>query len=623
MKTLIFTLIFSLQAFAAPVQPEITDPQIARQLVGVAQDIKNEQVIANAPDLKSCQDDYQKQSGSISNDPQALANLETCIKTKIGNKTGQQLSDFSDKLNLETYKLIPSKSLQNITKYLTQKLYQSLTNVDIEEKDIARKIQAMKFNNKKQVDHRDFYDLYKNQIAKNALTEVSRFCLVDFRNESPPPGAGNTFIEHWDELKAFTSQNPPIAVTDDGATDPFGSTSTKAQDTEASYRDIMKNIFKGDGAQAVVPDEKKLSNFFFFCGKKINELCDDYEKSCATSGSNRNCTGAPSPGSTGTASTTVTTPIKGAKACIAKTRLMAYKKAMKASEDIVKGLTDKAGSDFFLALDKNEMVKRYQRGVGSEKSLNELTNNASIDFYKATENESTKEAEDCANDPAKCDQFVVVSDAETRIEQNTNLMYLAKREAEMKRVKELQGQALDEFLEKNYPDIKEQMAKNPQLKVEELIGQRWDARRQAVIDDIKTRVSDRQVTDNEVKNDKNKREDVAQSNAREALSEKTRLAQVIFFNNIISSSLNLQTQSGQGLGRNLQALTNELDSADSEVNGAFSNLRQLTNSSGGSSGGSSQLTGNESVTNIDFLDDFIGVPKKQNGNNRGTAGRPE
>lgn len=623
MKTLIFTLIFTLQAFAAPVQPEITDPQIARQLVGVAQDIKNEQVIANAPDLKSCQDDYQKQSGSISSDPQALTILENCIKTKIGNKTGQQLADFSDKLNLETYKLIPSKSLQNITKYLTQKLYQSLTNVDIEEKDIARKIQAMKFNNKKQVDHRDFYDLYKNQIAKNALSEVSRFCLLDFRKQNAT--TNDSFIEHWNNLSDFTSQNPSIAVTDDGESDPFGSSSSTAQNTEASYREIMKNIFKGDGAQAQVPDEKKLSNFFFFCGKQINVLCDDFEKSCATSGTNRNCSGTPqaAAGAAAAPTTPVTAVNRGAKACVAKTRLMAYKKAMKASEDIVKSLSDKSGADIFLSLDKNEIVKRYQRGAGSEKSLNELTNNASIDFYKATENESTKEAEDCANDPAKCDQFVVVSDAETRIEQNTNLVYLAKRQAEMKRVKELQGQALDEFLEKNYPDIKEQLAKNPNLKVEDLVGQRWDARRQAVIDDIKKKVSDRQVTDNEIKNNKNEREDVAQKNAKDSLSEKTRLAQVIFFNNIISSSLNLQTQSGQGLGRNLQALTNELDSADNEVNGAFSNLRQLTNSSGGSSGGSSQLTGNESVTNIDFLDDFIGVPKKQNGNNRGAAGQPE
>jgi len=312
----------------------------------------------------------------------------------------------------------------------------------------------------------------------------------------------------------------------------------------------------------------------------------------------------------------------GAKACIAKTRLTAYKRAMKASEDIVKGLTENAGPDIFLALDKNEMVKRYQRGAGDEKSLNELTNNASVDFYKATQNDSTQEAEECIKDPSQCDQFVVVSDAETRIEQNTNLMYLAKREAELARVRDLvskQGQALDEYLEKNYPDLKDK-AKQPGFNLEEAISQRWDARRESVIDEIKKRIGANQVTEDEEKTDPNEKARVAKGNAERSLSEKTRLAQVIFFNNIISSSLNLQTQSGQGLGRNIQALSNELDSAETEAQGVFTNLRQLTNNgNGGSSGG--QLNGNESVTNIDFLDDFIGIPKDQNGS-RGAASTP-
>lgn len=622
MKTFIFTLIFSFQAFSTTSNPpELTDPQIARQLTGVAQDIKNEEVISRAPDLKQCQEDYQKQSGSIPNNSQAITALENCIKQKIANKTGDALAGFSDKLNLETYNLIPSKSIQNITKYLTQKLYQSLTGVDMEEKDVKTKLQAMKFNNKKQINHSDFYDLYKNQVAKNALAEVSRFCLIDFRNTTYK-NPGNTFIEHWNNLDDFTSQSPAIDVTDNGAANPFGNVSATPQDTEASYREIMKNIFKGDGTQAVVPDEKKLNNFFFFCGRKINELCDNYEKSCATgTASNRNCTGSAPTTPTQPGQAAAPAMVGGAKACIAKTRLMAYKKAMAASDEIVKGLRDNAGADIFLALDKNEMVKRYERGAGAEKSLNELTNNASIDFYKATQDESTKEAEECVKDPSQCDQFVVVSDAETRIEQNTNLLYLAKRQAEMKRVKELQGQALDEYLEKNYPDLKDQITKNPgQLEV--LIGQRWDARREAVIKDIQDRISARQVTESEDKSSPTFKTDQAQKNAQESLSEKTRLAQVVFFNNIISSSLSLQSQAGKNLGRNLQAIKNEVDSADSEVNGAFSNLRQLTNSgsTAGSGGGNNGLTGNESVTNIEFLDQFIGIPEAKSGNSRNTAG---
>lgn len=635
MKTLIFTLIFSHQAFAATTTPpEITDPQITRQLVSVAQDIKNEQVIAGVPDLQKCQQDYQQaqksQSAPASGaaDP-ALQALERCVKDKINSAGPQQAGTLSDKLNLETYKLIPSKTVQNVTTYLTEKLYQSLTGVDLKERDVARKIQAMKFNTKKQINHKDFYELYKNQIAKNALYEVSRFCLVDFRRNPEIGGAAtgtSTFAEHWGDLSDFASDNiqfQNVGFSDDGDPKFEQSNSTSSADSTQSYRDIMKNVFN-TGSTTIDPD--KLSRFFFYCGKKINELCENFEKKCTTG---TNCTGASQQAQTPPAGgqTPAVTLTGGQKACLAKTRLTAFKRAMKASEDIVKGFEENVGADIFLKLDKDMMVKRYQGGQGDEKSINELTNNASAEFFKATKNESMSEAQDCVDDPANCDQFVVESDAETRIEQNTQLVYLAKREAELARVKELVktgGQPLDEYLEKNYPDLKDK----PRAQLENLISQRWDARRIAIIDEIKNKIGTRQVTEQEASKAStqglaNLKEDVARDNAKAAISEKTRLAQVVFFNNIISSSLKLKDSNQNELGRNVQALDNEFDGADSEAKGVFTNLRsQLRGSTSGSSGGG-QLTGNESVTNIEFLDEFIGVPKDQTGNSRSTAGRPQ
>jgi chorismate mutase len=296
---------------------------------------------------------------------------------------------------------------------------------------------------------------------------------------------------------------------------------------------------------------------------------------------------------------------------------------MKASDKIVEEFDKNAGSDISIMLNPNEVVKRYQRGTGSgnEKSLNELTNNASIDFYKASEQDnSDDEAQKCIDsDGRDCEQFEIVDDSVARIKTNNEIVYEAKRLAEMERVKDLAqkgGLNLETYIDTYYPDLKE-IAKNSPNELVAEIGKKWDARREALKKEIQNRIGDRQITETEAAKAAssgtpfaNKGQETAVENAKQALNEKKRLAQIVFFNNIISSSLNLQTQSGQSLGRNIQAFDNEVDSAENDVqSGLFDNLRTSLKTTGGSSGGSSQLTGNESVTNIDFLDQFIGIPK--------------
>jgi hypothetical protein len=627
MKTLIFALIFPVLAMAAAGDPNevdrISDADISRKLVGVARDIQNEQILKNATDLQGCRDKFQENPQASG----AITTLENCIKGKVG--TGATAAALSDKLDLETYKLIPSKSVQNVTKYLTKKLYLELTGVDIEEQDVAKKIQAMKFSNKKQVDHKDFYALYKNQIAKNALYEVSRFCFLDLRRTGPPKNQQNevltTFIEHWDNLDEFANkrnlpQDDPYRnlLTDSGEPKFEDSQSGSANDPNQSYTNMMRNIFNGPTTQI---QSERLQNFFFYCGQKINELCKDFEDKCIDQTTKLRRRDCGTPASTNPAAPAA--PIAGSNACLAKTRLTAFRSAMKASDKIVEEFDKNAGSDISIMLNPNEVVKRYQRGTGSgnEKSLNELTNNASIDFYKASEQDnSDDEAQKCIDsDGRDCEQFEIVDDSVARIKTNNEIVYEAKRLAEMERVKDLAqkgGLNLETYIDTYYPDLKE-IAKNSPNELVAEIGKKWDARREALKKEIQNRIGDRQITETEAAKAAssgtpfaNKGQETAVENAKQALNEKTRLAQIVFFNNIISSSLNLQTQSGQSLGRNIQAFDNEVDSAENDVqSGLFDNLRTSLKTTGGSSGGSSQLTGNESVTNIDFLDQFIGIPK--------------
>ena len=612
MKTLIFTLIFTLHAYAqrpAPAANELSDRDAAEKLVSVAQDVKNEELLGGITDLDDCKRQFPFKAGTTAT-PAQIAGLQNCISQKFQGKSAEQIGQISDRLKLETFKLIPSRSVLNITKYLTAKTYKSMTGVnldDVEQQDKTNYIKSMKFGTKKMLDQQQFFELYKNQMSKNVIYEISRFCFESFRNSSSPTNSTATnFLEHWEDLKDFGTKNPTGITPTDIPTKSFDvAAQTTSPDAETSYPLIVQSIVGTGNGSNFDPD--KLSNFFMYCGAQINELCKSYEATCpkatATTGPSTACT--------------ATQP--GAKACLTKTKILAFRRALAASEESLREFTSNNGNNAILALDRNSVLKRYtggQAGQG-EQTYNQLTNTASIDFFKATESEDNKKAEDCAkNGGNDCDEFSIVDDSVEKIRYNSDLVYAAKRQAEIARIRELKGQSLDEYLEKNYPDIKKRKddgdLQKSGLTLEDAIAQRWDSQRDAIIAEVQTRIAPRQISEAQAASAPAK-EVAAKLNATTALTEKARLSQVIFFNNIISSSLQLQFASGQSAGRNTQAIKNELDSAETEIqNNVFSNLRSklgTDQASGGSAGG-----GN-TISDIGILYELIGIPKEEKNQN--------
>ncbi len=624
MKTLIFGLIFSTLVMAEPQEMRLSDSEINQKLVGVAVDISNQKILEGVAELQPCRDGFRFTPGTPPT-PAQLTTLQSCIDGVFRGKPADQIAAISDKMNLETYNLIPSKSVQNVTNYLTEKTYKSLTGVDLKEQSTAAKLQQMKFGNKKMLDQKDFFELYKNQVSKNALYEVSRFCFKDLRNSSASASAATNFMDHWNNLDEFARSSTPtvpasgtaISPTDSG-TPAFdvaaGSSTGAAATTQGSYTNLMQTIF---GAGTTPPNPTKLSNFFQYCAKQIDELCQSYEQSCSKASSTpasgaASTTACAAATATGASNPNPTAP--GARACLAKTRIVAFKKALAASDEFVREFTDqsKNGNDFVIALNANQIVNRYAGGRGqNEKSYNELTNSASVDFFKANESENYQDAQNCIRNGGRdCEKFDVSSDAEEKILQDNTLVYSAKRAAELARVRALSGQPLDEFLAQNYPDIKKLRDDGTLTRqgrtLEDAIAQRWDGRRESMMNEIKNRIGSRQVTAVEAQT-AGVKDTVAKANATQALTEKTRLAQVVLFNNIISSSLELQTTSGQRLGRNVQALSNELDASQSEVQGSlFSNLRTLTDQAPGTT--APPAGSSDSVNGIGFLYKLIGLP---------------
>lgn len=611
MKTLIFAAIFSAGCFAQaqPQAPnELSDQQAVRRLVSVARNVDNGRILASSNELQGCRTRFPTPAGATESQLQALQN---CIKQTFSGRSAQEMAQISDRLQLETFQLIPSKTTENITKYLTTKTYQAMTGIDLEDEDDPRKmIQAQKFGTKKMVDQKAFFELYKNQMAKNVIYEISRFCFNDLRNTSTGVNAsrGNSsFMEHWNDLGAFTSPTPQGVTSNDSGSTPFPISSSSSPDASSAYPAIVSSIMGTSPPQDIAD---RLGSFFEYCAKQIDKLCKDYETSCqdSASGTNTTCTGS-------------------GKACLTKNRIIGFRRALAASEDSIKKFTEDTGNNYVLALDPGQTLKRYQGGNGqNEKSYNELTNTASVDFFEANEREDYSKARDCVQNNGRgteCDEFSLVDNSVKNIETNTEIAFRAKREAEMVRVKELQGQDLEKYLKDNYPDLVPRWKDANDLggpgKLEEAIAKRWDGQREAMIAEIKSRIESRQITEEKAE-DATDKANAAKATAQAALDEKARLSQVVFFNNIISSSLNLKFSDGRSAGRNTQGLKNELDSLEAQQvqSGLFQNLRQIADS-GDQNGGQGGQRNN--ISDIGFLYELIGLPKEEeNANGRGTAG---
>ncbi|MES2528585.1 MAG: hypothetical protein V4598_15990 [Bdellovibrionota bacterium] len=613
MKTLIFALIFSSMAHAAgpAAQPELlSDTEISNKIISSARDLENQRILEGIPDFQTCKQRFQFQKGENTDALRQRSALQAtqCFKDALqGKNSPEEIGVIADKLNLQAYKLIPSKSVQEITKYLSNKMYKSLTGIDYEESDAKKRIESLKFNKtKKIVDQKQFIELYKSQIAKNILSEVTRFCFEDFRLEGAP--SNDSFSAHWAAYITAGNWNDAVAtpagsttpapgVKDTGT--PFGTASQTREDKDAAYQGIINSTFPG-----TIPSAAILSGFFFFCGKQINTLCTEFEKTTKADG---------------------TTPAgsdkTGARACLTKSRLVSFKKAMKASDQIIADFNANGGGNAFRLLDDpNEVVKAFGSGQNGEKSLNEITNNASIDFFKATESEDTQKAQNClTGGGASCDDFVIVDDSREKIQYNVEIEYSAKREAEMARVRALvrgDRQNLIEYLKTNgYMKLAEQVETGtipPDFDKE--IGKIWEARKIALQEEIQNRLGTRQITETEAAAQAPNGTDTvkvanAKENAKQTLNERARLSRVIFFNNIISSNLRLiEAGSNREVGRNTQALRNELSSLDGQVDGSIFENLQRTLPSGDSSGGQNRgPTGREEISDISFIDQFLGA----------------
>jgi hypothetical protein len=553
MKKLILPLILMTSyAYSAGTDfKEISDTEIRNRMVSIVKDVEVEKQLNKSSEFAKCRD--KNKFDPKTPNPQKLADATKCFRDDVlKGKSADELKKLADTLQLESYGLIKSKNVNDITEYLSNKMIKSLTGRDPKEKNLAKIKEQLKFENQKFVDQSVFIELYVNQLGKSALHEVSRFCFENLRNSS---GTGDNFQDHW---ASFADKPGDITnLKDDGSPKfqviPTGMNSSDLEKSEEVFNSMVKGITQNN------VDADMMKNIFSVCQAAIKPLCDDFKKTQA------NDTSQQQDLSITAGATTSAGMSKGANACLTASRLQSVRAAMAKSKLLLDSLKSMSAEDqkSAITLTLKNPIKMYERGQGKgEETMDEISSMSSTDLLAEQDSSYIKKMDECAQDGTKsgCDDSLGKEEdyqkALHKVEMESNL----KREIEIARIEELKKdkQKLQDYLKDNgYFELLEKFEKNPNLPIAEIesaIKDNFNAKKVATIEALKSKVGSRQVSENASVQDK---ADASKNVAVDAKEERARLAQVVLFNNIITSHLELRDKDNNVIGRNVNAWLKE------------------------------------------------------------------
>lgn len=593
---LALTLVLSsLSAFSAGTG-EMSERELSNKFIATIQESKIEDQLTQSSEFKACASKSKIEKGK--DNSAAIKEIEDCFAKNIQGQNPKQLEKLSEKLGLQSYGLVKSKSAEDITKYISKKINKALTGVDPDEKDLKAMIESSKFKNRNIVDQSLFFRLYQTQLGKNVLFEISKFCYQDLSPTAP--GATDSFKTYWsnamksaevitvinipkfnptDKTHQTILSNAITQVKDDSQNDfitkqKFDSTA----DNKDQFDIMLKNL------SGFETDQKFLENFFTFCSRMIKPMCDKFVAEKDKSANP-----------------------KGSKACLTQSRLEQYRKAITKTAEYLKKIEEdpQSGMTFNIA-----DMKVYD-GKG-ENSIDAITSISSTDIMESQSKEYKAKIEnfdegECAASPelAGCEVLVDKEQSDFEID-NINLKMSVRNAAEVERLlalKKANETDFKKYLEENgYADILDAYNKDNSVDLSTMLKSKFDGRKEAYIKELQNKVGSQQVADTDDKTTK------AKTAIEEVKGQQGQLAQLVMFNNIISSSFELKNAKGDSLGRNTSGLEREIRDAKDLDTAYFEGLK-----SGGSTGTTqpkNNSNDNNSITGLQFLDSILGFEDK-------------
>lgn len=598
MKKLILSLILISNLALAQNEMQEHDKKVETKFLTIVKDVEVDKLLGASAELNKCKD--KNKFGDAAKD---LTAASACFKATLP-KDEAALKKLASDLKLEEYGVIKSKNVSAITDYLAKRFHKSLTGQDPDKQTAA----DLKWKNQKIVDQKVFIELYKNQLAKNALFEISRFCFENLRLITPPSTATD-FSSYWGSKFDSSSPNKKALIKDTDVTDIgdpndenkfFKMGAVDLNDEKVVYTKLIEGLTPG----TTPVDSALFGGFFSFCQTTIKPLCDKFKDGLAKSPPTGSST-APLPGAAKMS--------RGSAACLTFNKLESIRTTLRNTEKVAKQFVEMEDKGAF-AIQMIENPQIYQGGKGAgEESYDQLTSVASTDLLQDNDEENDRLAKletDCKTNPSSddCKEFLQVDDGLDKAINNLETNIELKKEIEAARVKQLNGQSLRDYLKENrHFDLLERLDstgadKITDAEVEREIKAFYDAKRIAETEALRFKVGKRQANEKDAGTDANQAT-MRNKNITDSKEERARLAQVVMFNNIITSQLDLQKQTGantfESVGRNVSGWNKEKAGFDQYgiQQGVFSGIQNTADSAPKTK---------ESIADVGFLDSILG-----------------
>ena len=190
MKITILNLLFFLILNMTPVamaEDEVSEKELKTFLQGLKEK-KDEELLITSPQFEECKtslDNFRKDSEGGDNNGKYKEQLRKCVSEKIIGAQGAEGSDeklleIAQQLGLDSFNKTASESADSVREYLQDRLHKAIYGKSNKEKELQ------KLKDQKHVNHDAFYQLYAEQIGKNTLLEISRYCLESFGFKDDP-----------------------------------------------------------------------------------------------------------------------------------------------------------------------------------------------------------------------------------------------------------------------------------------------------------------------------------------------------------------------------------------------------------------------------------------------------
>jgi len=561
MKVFLF-LFFPIVGMAQEIK-EISDQELSTKVISAVKAEEISEVLKNSSEFNDCaaKGKFDKSK------PNNIDEAQKCFADKIKGKSEKELQALSGKLGLQTFKLVPNNTNTEITKYLTSQLQKGLTGIDPDDpKDKLKK--------GKIVDQNIFIDLYKTILIKDSMFELTRFCFENLRkkkDEDSDPAGIISFSEYWGDDFAG-----PYTDTGKGGWGDLSNIDHK--DDKKIYGAIFKSLGKFD--------PQKLNTFVLkSCAPQITELCADFTKD---------------------------PKIKyGSNACLTKNKLTGIRKAFTDTQKVKEYFDQQLTGGTQIHFDS--YLEFYQKD-DKENSLDKLTNITSTSMLQNKKVDEDKAAElkkNCQTTPDtdECKAYFITDDSLDKTKHDSELRNDVLKTVELEKLSQLNGdpEKIKKYLEDaGYYDILKDI-ESGQLKPDDVstrVAEVFDAKKEAELQMLQNKLGSRQMTEDQAKVDQGKGDKIVK-NIQDVQDERSRLAQVVLFNNIISSQLKLTSKDdNKDLGRNIGAWRKEedalksaqIDQVDPDL---FSNLKQANADAGDG------IQGNQ-INDTGFIDSILG-----------------